>query len=75
MAKAKKKKSLFNKISEFFKGVKLETKKISWPSKQKLLKFSIATLVFMIFICLFFVATDLLIALISYVNKVFKPYY
>ena len=69
MSKAKKKKSLFNKISEFFKGVKLETKKISWPSKQKLLKFSIATLVFMIFICLFFVATDLLIALISYVKE------
>ena len=69
MAKAKKKKSLFNKISEFFKGVKLETKKIYWPSKQKLLKFSIATLVFMIFICLFFVATDLLIALISYVKE------
>ena len=69
MAKAKKKKSLFNKISEFFKCVKLETKKISWPSKQKLLKFSIATLVFMIFICLFFVATDLLIALISYVKE------
>lgn len=69
MVKTKKKKSLFNKISEFFKGVKLETKKISWPSKQKLLKFSIATLVFMIFICLFFVATDLLIALISYVKE------
>ena len=69
MAKSKKKKNgLFNSIANFFRGVKAETKKITWPSKKNLVKFSIATLVFMLFICVFFVATDVLIALVEKVK-------
>lgn len=70
MAKKKKKEiKLIKGITSFFSGVKSETKKIVWTSRKNLVKFSIATLVFMVFICLFFVATDLLIALISYVKE------
>jgi len=64
----KKTKGLINAISRFFSGVKAETKKITWTSKKNLVKFSIATLVFMVFICLFFVATDALIVLIERVK-------
>ena len=65
MAKKKKSFNLFGVIASFFKGVKAETKKITWTTKQNLVKFSIATLVFMVFICLFFVATEVLIVLIE----------
>ena len=68
MAKKKKKFNLFAAIASFFKGVKEETKKITWTTKQNLVKFSIATLVFMVFVCLFFVATDVLIVLIEKVK-------
>ena len=65
----KKKKSLFRKLSDFFSGVKVESKKVIWTSKKNLLKYSIATILFMLFTCLFFVGTDLLIALISYLKE------
>ena len=56
MAKQKKnKKSLIAKLKEFFTGVKEERKKVIWTSKKNLVKYSIATLLFMLFICLFFV--------------------
>ena len=63
--KSKNKKSIFKKIADFFVGVKEEAKKVMWTSKKELLKYSIATLVFMIFICVFFVATDFIIALVK----------
>ena len=70
MAKDKKKnKNIFTKIKDFFTDVKSESKKVIWTSKKNLVKYSIATLIFMIFICLFFVGTDLIIALISYVKE------
>lgn len=69
MAKTKEKKSLVKKISSFIDGVKNESKKILWTPKKNLIKYSLATLAFMLFICVFFVATDLLIALISYLKE------
>ena len=69
MVKQKKnKKSLIAKLKEFFTGVKEERKKVIWTSKKNLVKYSIATLLFMLFICLFFVATDLVIAGITKVK-------
>ena len=65
MANNKKKKGSSNFISSFLNGVKSEAKKVTWTSKNNLIKFSIATLVFMLFICLFFVATDAVIILIE----------
>lgn len=69
MAKAKKKKGLFTFLRDFFSDVKKEAGKVMWTSKKNLFKYSIATLIFMLFICLFFVGTDLIIALISYVKE------
>ena len=61
MVKKKKRKNLIIFLKDFFKDVKLEGKKVVWTSKKSLIKFSVATLVFMLFICLFFVTTDLII--------------
>lgn len=71
MAKAKKNKrrNLFKFLSDFFKDVKKESGKVMWTSKKNLFKYSVATLAFMLFICIFFVGTDLIIALISYVKE------
>lgn len=69
MKKSKKRKNLFKFLKDFFNDVKKETKKVLWPSKKNLLKYSVITIVFMVFICLFFVGTDLIIALISYVKE------
>lgn len=69
MAKAKKRRNLFTFLKDFFSDVKKEAKKVMWTSKKNLVKYSVATLVFMLFICLFFVGTDLIIALISYVKE------
>ncbi len=71
MTKAKKRRGLVTFLKDFFIDVKKEGSKVIWTSKKNLLKYSIATLVFMLFICLFFVATDLIIALISYVKELF----
>ncbi len=69
MVKKNKKKNLFIFLSDFFKDVKKESAKVMWTSKNNLLKYSIATLAFMIFICIFFVGTDLIIALLTYVKE------
>lgn len=65
MAKSNKRRNLFVFIKDFFVSVKKEGKKVLWTSKKDLLKYSVATLVFMAFICIFFVGTDLIIALLS----------
>lgn len=46
----------------FFKDVKGELKKVRWPLKKEMIKYSIATLIFMVILGLFFVAADLIIA-------------
>ena len=52
------------KIVEHFKGVKKEISRIRWTSKKDLLKYSTATVVFMVFFSLFFYAIDMLVALL-----------
>ena len=37
------------KIVDYFKGVKKEISRIKWTSKKELLKYSISTIVFMLF--------------------------
>ena len=69
MAKTKKKRNLIAFLKDFFIDVKAESKKVVWTSKKNLIKFSIATLAFMLFICLFFVATDLIIAGITKIKE------
>ena len=60
MAKQKDKKKKNKKKKEgFFKGVRLELKKVSWPDKKDVIKYSLATLVFCIILVLFFQLLDL----------------
>ena len=69
MAKLKKKKNVFTRIKEYFVDVKKEASNVMWTSKKNLVKYSIATLVFMVFMCLFFVGSDMIIALLSYLKE------
>ncbi len=55
---------LFKKIGGYFKGVLKEISRIRWTSFKDLVKYSVATLSFMIFFSVFFYAIDLLIALL-----------
>lgn len=59
--KSKKKTGIFG----FFKEVKNEVSKVKWPSKKDMLKYSIATIVFVIFFALFFYLIDFIIALLK----------
>lgn len=42
------------KKESLLKGVRIELKKVTWPSKKDIIKYSVATLVFCIVIMLFF---------------------
>ena len=53
------------KKAGFMKEVRNEVKKVKWPSKKDMLKYSIATIVFVIFFGLFFYLIDLILALLK----------
>ena len=50
--------SEMKKIIKFFKGVKKEISRVRWPNKKEMIKYSIATLVFILFFALFFYGFD-----------------
>lgn len=50
------------KLKEYLNGVKKELKKVRWLTKKELLKYSGATLMFVIIFALFFSLTDIIIA-------------
>ena len=50
------------KIARFFVSVKEEMKKVKWPTKKEMIKYSAATLSFIIVFALFFALTDLAIS-------------
>lgn len=60
----KEKKGLLKKIKTYFKGVKTEISRIRWTKGKDLLKYSITTVVFIVFFGLFFYVIDLLVALL-----------
>ena len=60
----KKKKETVKKES-FFQGVKKETSKIKWPTKKEMIKYSVATVSFIIFFALFFYAIQVLLVLLK----------
>ena len=49
---------------EYFRGVKKEISRIRWTSKKELIKYSLSTIMFMLFFGLFFYVIDLLVALL-----------
>jgi len=59
-----KKKSLFSKITGYFKGVRKEISRIRWTKGKDLLKYSIASVSFILFFCVYFYVIDMLVALL-----------
>ncbi|MBQ9072662.1 MAG: preprotein translocase subunit SecE [Bacilli bacterium] len=57
------------KLARFFVNVKKEMKKVRWPKKKEMIKFSTATIVIVCFFMLFFSACD---GIISLIVKVFS---
>ena len=53
------------KKDNFFKEVKKELKKVSWPSKKNMVKFSITTICFIVIFSLFFFGLDSIFAFIK----------
>ena len=56
-------------IARFFANVKKEMKKVRWPKKKEMVKFSIATISIIIFFMLLFTGMD---GIISGIVKVFS---
>ena len=56
------------KKKHFLGEVRSEMAKVKWPSKKDMIKYSIATIIFVIFFALFFYAIDLIIALLKEVS-------
>ena len=50
------------KHTSFFKDALSELKKVRWPLKKEMIKYSIATLIVIILMGVFFIATDLIVA-------------
>ena len=49
----------------YFKQIKGELKKVKWPTKKELIKYTISTLVFVIFFALFFYGIETLFAFVK----------
>lgn len=68
MRKKKEKKERKNNKKKnvgFFKGIKNELKKVTWPGKKEVIKYSIATLMFCIVVVVFFQLLDLGLSVIK----------
>jgi preprotein translocase subunit SecE len=50
--------SIFDKIISFFKEVRLETKKVNWPTRKETIKYTVATLAITIVIAVFLGGLD-----------------
>lgn len=50
------------KLARFLVSVKKEMKKVRWPGKKEMVKYSIATITFILFFSVFFALGDFIIA-------------
>jgi len=57
-------KKMFKSIKSYFKGVKKEFSKIRWTSSKDMLKYSVATISFMVFFAAFFWIIDMAVSLV-----------
>lgn len=60
----KKKGEFMKKIRKFLDEVKKELKKVRWPNRKEMVKYSVATICFVIFFAVFFYLIDLAVAFI-----------
>ena len=51
--------------NSFAKEVRNEVKKVKWPSRKVMVKYSVATIVFVVFFAIFFYLIDLILALLK----------
>ncbi len=51
-----------SKIHDSLVEIKKETKKVKWPSKKDMIKYSVATISFVVFFAIFFIASDAILA-------------
>ena len=65
----KHKENIFKRIGKYFKGVLKEIKRIRWTSGKDLLKYSIATVVFVLFFGIYFYAVDWIALLVRSIAK------
>lgn len=63
------KKSLWVRFRIFCHGVKSEAKKVHWPTKKDMVKYSIATVLFIVFCSLFFYIIEIIFALIQLIFR------
>ena len=56
-------------MKKVLSNVKKEMKKVKWPTKKDMVKYSIATLSIILFFCLFFIASDLIIMALKELMK------
>lgn len=63
------KRSLWVRFRIFCHGVKTEFKKVHWPSKSDMIRYSVATIFFVVFCSLFFYLIDVIFALIQSILK------
>ena len=48
-------------MKKVLSNVRKEIKKVKWPTRKDMVKYSIATLSIIVFFCVFFIASDLII--------------
>ena len=53
------------KKESWWHGVKSEFKKVRWPNKKEMIKYSIATIAFIIFFALFFYLIEVIVYLLK----------
>ena len=58
-------KKIIKKIKNFFSEVRKEFSKVKWPNKKDMVKYSVATIVFVIFFALFFYGIMALMSLVQ----------
>lgn len=64
-SKQSKKQNLWVRFRIFCHGVKSEAGKVHWPSKKDMIKYSVATILFVIFCSLFFCGVNVIFALLK----------
>lgn len=63
------KENIFKKIGKYFKGVGKEIKRIRWTNGKDLVKYSIATVVFVLFFGIYFYGIDWIALLVRSLAK------
>jgi len=56
-------------MKKVLSNVKKEMKKVKWPTRKDMVKYSIATLSIILFFCLFFITSDLIIMALKELMK------